>query len=213
MRQVLLPMKFKFFYRDLRGKTFTLLDVGCGNRSASETKRWFPDSVYHGIDREMYNNTEEDFRSMDAFHLLNLEKDPLDSVPNDHYDVAVMNHVLEHLQNGLEVLGRVTRKVKRGGRIYIEFPSVRSLSLPSLPGTLNFCDDPTHVRIYGVEEVANLLLLEGFSIVRGGPRRDYRNIALFPAILVYMFLKEGKLTAGPFWDITGFADFVYAIKN
>ena len=48
--------------------------------------------------------------------------------------------------------------LKPDGCIYIEFPSVRSLNLPSMRGALNFCDDKTHLRIYSIQEVANILL-------------------------------------------------------
>jgi SAM-dependent methyltransferase len=212
MRQLLIPRKFRYFYRSMKGTTFSLLDVGCGNHSPTETKRWFPECEYHGIDKEIYNNSEEDIRLMKCFYQINLEDESLDIIPDANFDVVLMNHVLEHLWNGMGVLKSLAGKVKAGGRIYVEFPSVRSLALPNLPGTLNFCDDPTHVRIYTVEEVVNLLLQEGFRIIRGGVRRDYLNILLLPAILAYKLAKERKLTAGPFWDIAGFADFIYAVK-
>ena len=36
------------------------------------------------------------------------------------------------------------KKVKRGGSLYLSFPSAKSLSFPSRIGTLNYYDDITH---------------------------------------------------------------------
>ena len=39
-----------------------------------------------------------------------------------------MNHVIEHIVNGIEIVEALSKKIKSGGRIYIETPSVKSLS-------------------------------------------------------------------------------------
>ena len=70
------------------------------------------------------------------------------------------------------LLAALTAKLKPGGSIFVEYPSVRSLSLPSMPGTLNFCDDHSHVRVYDLKEVANVLLANGMLITKAGTRRD-----------------------------------------
>ena len=91
---------------------------------------------------------------MKEFHDLDLAEDlqKLDSFPDGFFDVAILSHVIEHLPNGTDVLSRVADKVKAGGRLYVEFPSVRSLKLPSFSaGVLHFCDDPTHVRRYEIQ--------------------------------------------------------------
>jgi hypothetical protein len=108
------------------------------------------------------------------------------------------------------VLRELSRKIKAGGRIYIEFPNVKSLSLPSMKGTLNFCDDFSHVRVYEIREIANQLLSEGYKIIKAGRIRDWRKIMIIPIRILLGFFKP--VYGGYFWDLLGFADFVYAKK-
>ncbi len=117
--------------------------LGCGDHSPSLTKKYFPQCEYHGIDREIYNNTQEELKEIDHYYELDLMRDGLRCTPNDYFDVLNFSHVIEHLSNGLEVLDELLGKVKAGGYIYIEFPGMRSLYLPRAEGTLNFCDDAT----------------------------------------------------------------------
>ena len=62
---------------------------------------------------------------------------------DNHYDLIILSHVIEHINNGLDVVERLSKKLKFGGHIYIEYPSLKSLQLPSAQGSLHFCDDDT----------------------------------------------------------------------
>jgi SAM-dependent methyltransferase len=203
--------KFKFLYKEFNDKTFTLLDVGCGNRSASITKELFTKCTYYGVDCDNYNNTNKDYLLMEKFYKIDLSCESLDVIPENYYDVILLTHVIEHLPNGLEVISLLTPKLKHNGIIYIEYPAVRSLNFPSMRGTLNFSDDPTHVRLYDVKEISNLLLSCGFKIIRAGALKDKWKIIFFPLLIIF-HLARGTLSAGVFWYVLGFADFVYARK-
>lgn len=218
LRHPLMPVKFKRLYPLYHGREFRLLDIGCGNNSASKAKKYFPRCRYHGLDRTRdYRNSEADFALMDRFYEADLEKSALENLPEDFFDVVLLNHVIEHLQNGLTVLSALAAKVRSGGHVYIEFPNVHSLSLPNAVGTLNFSDDPTHVRLYTVQEIGNVLLQGGFRLVRAGRRRDWARSLLFPLGLLHNGLRSlaGKplLTHGGLLDGFGFADFVFAQKK
>jgi len=192
-----------------------VLDVGCGNKSPSITTSLFPKIEYFGLDKEDYNLTIEDKRILENryFHV-DLENLPeLDSLlPDDYFDFIIMAHVIEHTTRGVEILEILAKKLKVGGGIYIEFPSVKSLAFPSMPGTLNFCDDPTHVRLYDIKEVANTLIKCGFKVIKAGTRRNFIRCLLTPMILIYQLIKHKKIYGDAFWDILGFAQFVYAVK-
>lgn len=54
---VMVPVRLKPFYPKFAQREFRLLDVGCGDHSASITKRYFPQCRYFGIDREMGTTT------------------------------------------------------------------------------------------------------------------------------------------------------------
>jgi SAM-dependent methyltransferase len=207
--------KLRPFYPRLQKKEFRLLDVGCGNHSPSTAKKYFPRVKYFGIDRTIFDNDEADLGAMDTFYRLDLETSSLSEVPDAHFDVILMTHVLEHLRNGLDVLEKLAgSKLKPGGQIYVEFPGVKSLSLPSMEGTLNFCDDDSHVRLYDVKEVANKLLGVGCKIQRAGTRRCWDRMLLLPFGYAYArCFQRRRSTASLFWDLLGFAEFVLAERR
>jgi SAM-dependent methyltransferase len=212
-RHFIPPFHLTLFTATDSARPLNYLDVGCGNHMPRATKRRFPKWRYHGLDRADYNVDAADKAAMTAHYAVDLERDDLSTLPDGYFDVIVMSHVIEHLSNGLDVLVALTVKLKPGGRLYVEFPSVRSLALPSMKGSLNFCDDPTHVRVYDVREISNLLLARGFRIVKAGRRRYWARVILFPVIVPLKLILRGRLEAGDFWDVAGFADFVFARKE
>ncbi|MCX5701440.1 MAG: class I SAM-dependent methyltransferase, partial [Candidatus Omnitrophica bacterium] len=173
--------KFKALARIFkREEEFKILDVGCGNHSPVMTKKYFPKCYYYGIDKDIYNYDEEDKIAMDEFYRLDLEKTDLSVLEEDFFDAIILNHVIEHLHNGLELIKNLTKKLKSKGIIYIEFPSERSLFLPTMKGTLNFFDDPTHVKIYTIAEINVILFADNFNILKLGVRRDIPKALLTP---------------------------------
>lgn len=201
-------------------QSFKLLDVGCGNHSPSITKSFFPFCQYYGIDKELYNNDQGDLKSMDKFFQLDLSQQQLAEVPEDYFDVIIFAHVIEHLENGYQVLESLTRKLKKKRHIYVEFPSPKSVNFPTMKkfgaeGCLNFYDDPTHVKLYSVDEVSSFLEKHGFAVERKG---TYRNLAKLAALPAGMFLRMmGRFKGRAFipiglWDVFGFRNYVLAQK-
>jgi len=204
------PPHLKRFYHDFRGRQFRILDIGCGHHSPAKVKRYFPYCEYHGLDLEMVELDENDRRLMTRFYKANLETDTLDAVPDNYFDVIVMSHVIEHLHHGVEALNRLARKLRTGGLFYIEYPGWRSLGVPSAKaGFLHFSDDPTHVRLYTLQEVVNILLANRFTILKAGTRRDRMRL-LFTPLLLMRGLLHGNLWSGRPWDAFGIAEYVYA---
>lgn len=192
-----------------------MLDMGCGNHSASNAKYWFKKCLYTGVDKQNFNNDETDFSLMEKYYEIDLETevDKIDELPDDHYDAVVLSHIIEHITNGICLLEKLVKKNKPGGCIYIEFPSVRSLKFPSMHETLNFCDDETHIRLYSIQEVANILLKNNYKIIKAGTRRNPKRIIFLPLLVLLDFLKTGRLVSYGFWDILGFAEYVFAVKK
>jgi len=210
-KRLLLPTKFKLFYAAYKNKSFNYLDIGCGSHSPTSTKTWFPNCTYDGIDKQNYNNSEEDFNVMNNFYSIDLTKDSLSEIPDNHYDIIMLSHVIEHLENGDAVVAQAVKKLKTGGKIYIEYPGASSLSLPNMRGTLNFSDDPTHVRIYDIKEISNLLLQNSCTIIKAGIRKDPVRRWLFPLIWLDAYLRN--VPGGAFWDVCDFAEYVYAERK
>jgi SAM-dependent methyltransferase len=209
-----MPVRFKPFYAALKDQEFRLLDVGCGYGSPAMTRRYFPRCRYYGIDRDPQTNRPEDLRAMEQYYNLDLDTDSLDVVPDEFFDVVLFSHVIEHLHNGLNVLAGLARKLRAGGTLYVEFPGLRSLRTPraSRPGDcLHFCDDRTHVRVYALHEVVNVLLDGGLDVVRAGTRRDPVRLLLTPALFLYGCLRRRPWNRA-LWDFFGFAEYAVARK-
>jgi len=115
---ILLFEKFRYV-RYLRDKPIKILDVGCGNKSPSRTKKFFQKCVYYGIDKEFYNLSKEDIDKIDRFFKKDLDIDDLSDIEDGEFDYVIMSHILEHLKDPYKLVKEVTKKVKPGGYIYM----------------------------------------------------------------------------------------------
>lgn len=206
--------KFIFLHRSFGNKNFALLDIGAGNHSATKIKNVFPNCEYHGVDMEKgYNNSEDDFRLMHAFYEMDLTKLDFSSIPDNYFDGIWMVHVIEHLYNGDEVIQHLLPKLKSGGYMYVEYPGFKSTKLPSMNGTLNFKDDPSHVRVYTVKELSQLFINNNCIVINKGLRRNIWFIMAMPFRILGKWLQGKKLQGNIFWDILGFAEFLWVRKK
>ena len=119
-------------------------------------------------------------------------------------DAISCMHLVEHLRD-LTVLQReVARLLKPGGQVYFETPHPRSLTLASPRGraagtfTLNFWDDPTHVRPVAVGALARTLRDEGLEIVASGVSRNWLFAASYP-LFWFLPASRKKFTARIHW--------------
>ncbi|MDP4148530.1 MAG: class I SAM-dependent methyltransferase [Bacteroidota bacterium] len=213
VRRIVNP-KFSFLRKYFGKQPFRLLDVGAGNHSAAKVTALFPNCEYYGLDMDrQYNNDDGDFRAMKGFFELDLTRLDYSVIPDRYFDGMLMAHVIEHLPNGDEVLPRLLTKLKPGGYFYIEYPGAKSLSLPSMRGTLNFKDDPTHVRVYSVAELRKIFEAEGCTVLAAGTRRSIWNIIATPARMLNSLVRTGHLRGNIFWDLLGFAEYLQVRKN
>ena len=203
-----------FMKRSFRNRPFRLLDVGAGNHSASKTLKVFPNCSYYGLDLDKsYNNSQEDFALMKDFYELDLTQLSYSKLPDDFFDGIWMVHVIEHLHNGEEVLKHLIPKLRNGGYMYIEYPGKKSLKLPSMYGTLNFYDDATHVKVYDHSALCSLLEQNGCVVLSHGTRRNIWFIAAMPIRIISSWVKGKRIQGNIFWDITGFAEYVWVKKK
>ena len=206
--------KFHFLKKSFGSKAFRLLDIGAGNASASKTKNLFSGVEYHGLDLDKnYANTEADFKLMEEFYEMDLTRLDYSILRDNYFDAIWIVHVIEHLYNGDEVIAGLIPKLKPGGFIYVEYPGKKSVSLPSMKGTLNFKDDPTHVRVYTIHELKKLFENNGCEVIRAGARRSWFYVSVIPFRMVYRWMRKKTVTGNIFWDLLGFAEYVYARKN
>lgn len=190
------------------------LEVGIGNDSPTIFKSIFPNVDYFGVDRDLnYNLSEKSLDLIDKFYQVDLGKKSLDEIPDDFFDYVIIAHVIEHIENGEEVISELTKKIKPGGGIYIEYPREASAKFPSMKGTLNFYDDPTHKRFYELRSLEKILTKSGFEIIRSGIKRDFTRIIGIPYMIIKSYFKLGYLRGSVFWDLLGFAEYILAKKK
>jgi SAM-dependent methyltransferase len=210
------PTKFLYVRRVLSARAPRILDIGCGNNSPSTTKRWFPGCYYAGADINQYNNNNEDIVALDAFYLLGSDGSGYSAIPDSSYDFVILHHVVEHMTAPAAIVAAVCSKLKPGGYIWIAFPSLRSLSLPPAHGTLQFCDDPTHVYVADIREVSNILLANEVTVLHAGRSRDFVRTLIGAAVLPWALLKRlitGRLSSKGLWYVLGFEDHVFGQRK
>ncbi len=206
------PRNFEPFVKS-RLDVKCILDVGCGSNSPHHARRWFPNAKYSAIDLyPQYNSCE-----IDHFYNLDLDSDNLESVPDRAFDLVFFNHVIEHLHNGEAAIRHLAQKLLPGGTIYIETPSERSVRLPSGVGTLNFYDDPTHVRLYSHAELEAAVRDAGLEVKASGIARSKTWMAMELTIFLPLQAKALILKGRPWghglWDLLGFREFIIAVRK
>jgi len=209
------PIRFDYLLRFIASnQKIKVMDIGCGNNSAYKTKLYFPNCEYHGLDKiKNCNNDAINFKLMEKFYQIDLDNSKLNELPDNYYDCIIFSHVIEHLTNGLDLLELLINKLAQNGIIYIETPSQRSLSLPSMKGVLNFWDDPTHIKVYDLNEMVGTLRQKNCQILYSKTRRSLKRILFFPAYTVYSLFKNRYIISTVFWDLLGFANIVIAKKT
>jgi predicted SAM-dependent methyltransferase len=182
----LLKPKFaKVLRTGLRPKN--ILDIGIANNSYQECKRVFPSSIYHGVD---YIDRSVVMRDGDRFFQVNLEESNSLADFEPGYDLILVNHVLEHLQRGSEVYAELSRLLAPGGLMYVEFPSIRTAYRAKRRGSYHFHDDPSHIKFYVLEELANSAISNQCQVVSCGPASTWmKDLASLPRAVIGFFLR------------------------
>lgn len=211
--QAIQPVGVKNLRKEFGNRPFRLLDVGAGNHAATFLTDRFPNCEYYGIDiTRNYNNDEKDFSRMKGFWEMDLTKLKFEEIPDAFFDVLYATHIIEHLSNGDLVLAALVGKLRQGGVLYVEYPRFFSTRFPSIRETLNFFDDKTHRRIYSIPELYNILMKNDCWPIRAGVRRNWYTVLLMPVQIPRMYFKRGYLVGADFWDLVGFAEYIFARK-
>lgn len=136
-----------FFVKKLKYGS-KILDVGCGNHSASKIKYLNKNVVIDGIDIIEYNTNEHDKELMNNYFIIKPTKFNLfiKDLPYN-YNAIICSHVIEHVNDLQELLNILLNKLEKDGLLYLSFPNAASINFPKRKGTLNFYDDETHSQL------------------------------------------------------------------
>ncbi|MDD5361701.1 MAG: methyltransferase domain-containing protein [Ignavibacteria bacterium] len=207
---LLAPYKYKYV-KLIKSGGINVLEAGVGNDSPIMFFKYNKGYIYDGLDKTKDCNLSlRSIGLINKFYILDPENDDLNSLANSYYDYLVIAHVIEHIENGEKVIERLAEKIKIGGVFYIEYPAEKSAKFPSMKGTLNFYDDPTHKRFYKIDVLKDILIKSGFEILKSGIKRDFFRIIGIPYMVVKSIFVHGYVRGSAFWDLLGFAEYIVA---
>lgn len=132
------------------------------------------------------------------------------------FDAITCMHVVEHLASPRHLLRESARVLKPGGRMYIETPHPDTVTMPTITGkaagcvTMNFHDDPTHVRPVRVAELEETARECGMRTVESGVSRNLMFAALYPVLRVVRPETRKRYVAQQHW--VGWSVFLIAEK-
>lgn len=192
-----------------------VLDVGCGNNSPFIIKTLRPDLHYVGIDIGIYNQKTDGNQYADeliitdpgSFHSKIAEF-------KEEFDAVISSHNLEHCDDYMAVSLAMLQSLRKGGIIYIAFPSEESINFPSRPGTLNFYDDSTHRNIIEYDSFIEELESEGMNIVFAA--KKFRPLIPFLTGLAFEpfgILLNRQAPVHGTWALYGFETVIIAEKQ
>lgn len=194
-------------------KIVRILDIGCGNDSASYVKKYCPKCYYVGIDVGDYNIDSGTKSKMDEYHVVKPEDfaSKIEGFGNS-FDAVISSHNIEHCNEPQRVLKAMLDSLKWGGVFYLAFPSEKSVTFPSRKGTLNFYDDKTHNWCPEWDFIINILNENDIKI--NYACRNYSPIIyrLIGKMNEHNSKKQCKVLRGT-WEYWGFESVIWGKKQ
>ncbi|HME41959.1 MAG TPA: class I SAM-dependent methyltransferase [Syntrophorhabdales bacterium] len=147
-------------FKDLRfpyekGQGLRWLDVGCAN---GLFVGWIRQFGYEAVGVDVASEMIQEARSK-GLDCHCCEADELGSA----FDIVSLWDVIEHSLNPKQLLGRVTRAVKRGGSLLLQTPCTGIIS-DTFGGSWREYTYPNHLHLFSQESLFYLLKDHGFMI-------------------------------------------------
>ena len=203
------------FLRSLRPGE-RMLDVGCGNNSPMRAKVLTSGVHYTGLDVGNYNQRQQSIQIADKYVVV--PKDAFASTIEtyiDVFDAVVSSHNIEHCEQPDRVLTAISRSLKCQGRLYLSFPSEASAQLPRRKrSTLNFFDDPTHIRLPQLDSVLENISRNDLEVEFLATRhRPLLPLICGLALEPLSFLIGRAMPFGTTWALYGFETVIWARRR
>ena len=206
----------RFRFLKTLSRNARLLDIGANSGGLAF---WRKKSTPDRSDIEMYAvdlREGANFGNYKDFQLCNIETAKL-KFGDEFFDGIVMSHVIEHLTDPSHALDEISRILKPGGRIYLECPTPETLTYPTRKAfskigyevsTLNFFDDPTHIKTYELGQLVGLVQQHRLRVLESG---IIENKFLEPELLFTgSKTKDSKLLTYGLWSELRWSEYLVA---
>lgn len=154
------------FLKDRLKESINILEIGCGDGSLLvDLKTNFPEASVMGIDLAISEQTRQRCRAHGILLLQgSVEKTQL---PSAHYDLVIMNQVIEHLWSPVEALANIHQALRPGGVLSIETVNISGCERKWFPqGMWGGYYFPRHLNLFSFESLRRLLEQSQFSVVK-----------------------------------------------
>ena len=183
-----------------------ILDVGCGDSVITKRLRdAFPRAIIHAVDMDPVRlGRASAYCKKVAFCHGDATALPFDAAA---FDVVLCHHVIEHIQNDIQVLRECRRVLRPGGLLLLGAPQENAW-LGRMVRRLHprLYAEGEHVNFYTIADLRRRLERCGFS------RIEHRVVGfLFPWYYVHVLLVWNRLTfrigdvVSQYWEAGGFA--------
>jgi len=165
-----------------------ILDIGCG-------LGWLLSSLSEEWDKSGIEISE--FASKHAQQYGAIFNGTLEDFPaNGQFDVIVMNHVIEHVENPIQVLNKIKHLLSDTGVFIMGTPDFDSAAARRYGSNFRLLHDPTHISLFSSDSMHRCLRDCGFKIM--GVEYPYFDTPYFNKENLLLMLNE-NVVSPPFY--------------
>lgn len=87
------------------------------------------------------------------------------SLAKAYFDLIILNHTLEHLDNPLEILGKARTLLRKGGRVFVDVPNFGSLSSSLLGRRWPYLAPSEHIHHFEPRTLRKVMGKAGYKVI------------------------------------------------
>jgi 2-polyprenyl-3-methyl-5-hydroxy-6-metoxy-1,4-benzoquinol methylase len=123
-----------------------------------------------GVELLRIPDSNQQHALIDKFQIADIEKEKIDA-PEEYFDVIICADILEHLDDPWSCVARISRHLKKGGRLIVSIPNIRewkTLCRIIFLGDFRYEEkggiiDTTHLRFFCKKNIRQLLSTDSLT--------------------------------------------------